>query len=275
MARQNESVMKAIGVLRLVAQSANPVRFTELQSSSGLAKSTLHSLLASLEASEMVRRGVTGYEIGLGAFDVGMKARVAASARDCARDALDSLLAEWGEVCHFGILSNGDVLYLDRRDSSQELRYVSAVGARKPAYATALGKAMLALCADSEIESLYPQALLALTPSTIADRKDLLAELARIRTLGYATEYEESTPGVGCIGVGTRCADALYGLSVTIPAQRLGRVQLPSMYPSLRRASEQFARTLGASAYLRSLNAPTETTLGAMSPRHFHKINPV
>lgn len=251
MARQNESVMKAVHVLQLIASATAPMRFTELQSSSGIAKSTLHSLLASLEASDMVRRRVAGYEIGLGAFDIGTKVRVAASARASAAEALDSLLEEWGEVCHFGILSHGDVLYLDRRDSSQELRYVSAVGARKPAYSTALGKAMLALCADAEIERIYPETLVSLTDATITDRAHLLAELREVRSRGYATEHEESTPGVGCIGAAVRCSGELYGISVTIPTQRLNGMSLNSIYPSLHHATDLLAQNLDASVYLR------------------------
>lgn len=252
MGRQNESVLKAIGVLRIVAESANPMQFTEIQSSTGLAKSSLHSLLASLETSGMIRRGAAGYEIGLSAFEIGTRVHAAGSARGCAADTLDSLRSEWGEVCHFGMLVEGDVLYLDRRDSPEQLRYIATVGARKPAYATALGKAMLALRADNEIEDLYPSALPTLTESTLRHRDVLVRELAQVRTVGYAVEREESTPGVGCIGVATQCCGIVYGLSVSIPIYRMDRIDVPSMYPLLRRGIELFERTMSASVYVRA-----------------------
>jgi DNA-binding IclR family transcriptional regulator len=181
-----------------------------------------------LETADFARRSAQGYEIGIAAFEVGTAIRAPASLRDAASPLLDELQA-LGEACHFGMLDGGDVVYLDRRDYSQDaLHYTAPIGTRKPAYATALGKAMLALKTDAEIESLYPEHLTALTPQTLTSRAELLTVLAGVRDNKYATESEESTPGVCCIGVAGHIRDVTYGLSITVPVVR---AQVPGLAP--------------------------------------------
>jgi IclR family transcriptional regulator, acetate operon repressor len=230
----NNSVDRALGLLRLLARARRPLRFADLQAQSGIPKGTLHALLASLEAADFVRRSADGYEIGIAAFEVGTAVQAPASLRAAASPLLDELLS-LGEACHFGMLDGGDVLYLDRRDYSRDaLHYTARIGSRKPAYATALGKAMLALTPDAQVESLYPGRLAALTPHTLTSRADLLRELAGIRERKYATESEESTPGVCCIGVAGRIRDTSYGLSITVPVVRLQAADLaPKFLPAL------------------------------------------
>jgi len=228
--RTNNSVDRALGLLRLLARERGPVRFADIQTRSGIPKGTLHPLLGSLEAADFVRRSARGYEIGMAAFEVGTAVRAPASLRGVASPLLDELLS-LGEACHFGVLDGGDVVYLDRRDSAQEaLRYTARIGSRKPAYATALGKAMLALKTDAEVESLYPGQLRVLTPRTLTSRAELLTALAGIRESKYATESEESTPGVCCIGVAGRIRDISYGLSITVPVARTRAADLAAKF---------------------------------------------
>jgi DNA-binding IclR family transcriptional regulator len=250
----NNSVDKALELLRLLARAQQPLRFTDLQLQSGIPRSTLHSLLGSLEAADFVRRSGPGYEISIAAFEIGTAVRAPASLRSAASPLLDELFAEHGESCHFGMFYEGDVVYLDRRDSTHALRYASRVGERKPAYATALGKAMLALDSDDEAEVFYPGGFRRLTPQTITSRSIFLDELTTARRQGYATESEESTPGVCCIGVASRMARVTYGLSITVPVQRARVADLPKFLPSLRRTMARLDGVLAASEWFGSVD---------------------
>lgn len=266
----NHSVDKALGLLRLLARAQVPMRFTELQNESGIARSTLHSLLGSLEAADFVRRSAAGYEISIAAFEIGTAVRAPASLRSAASPLLDELFAEHGESCHFGMLHEGDVVYLDRRDSTHALRYASRVGERKPAYATALGKAMLALHTDDEAKGFYPNGLSRLTPQTITESSVLLGELEMIRRQGYATESEESTPGVCCIGVASRTNAVVYGLSITVPVQRASISDLPKFLPSLGRTVARLDGVLGASEWLGSVRVAPSGVVAELNLAGIH-----
>jgi len=55
----NNSVDRALGLLRLLARARRPVRFADMQATTGIPRATLHSLLASLEAADFVRRSAS------------------------------------------------------------------------------------------------------------------------------------------------------------------------------------------------------------------------
>jgi DNA-binding IclR family transcriptional regulator len=82
----------------------------------------------------------------------------------------------------------------------------------------------------SRYEALYPDRLPVLTPRTLTSRAELLAVLAGVRERGYATESEESTPGVCCIGVAGQLRDVSYGLSITVPVVRMREPELAAKF---------------------------------------------
>jgi IclR family acetate operon transcriptional repressor len=246
----NHSVDRALSVLRLVAAAGRPLRFTELVDLTGIPKATLHGLLGSLEKARFLSRTQTGYQVGIAAFEVGTAMPVASSLRDAVAPVLDSLSAETKESCHLGVLVGTDVVYLDRRDTGEGLRFASRVGQRLPAHATALGKAMLASLDDVELAKRYPARLSRVTPRTIATRADLLEILAEVRSRGYAVESEESTPGIRCIGMPVVAPDAILGVSVTVPVQRASEAQLLDFLPVLTVASTRIQEITGARHWL-------------------------
>ncbi|MDA8291680.1 MAG: IclR family transcriptional regulator [Actinomycetota bacterium] len=249
----SRSVDRALQVLTLVARAGRPIRFVQLQRETRIAKGTLHGLVQSLTSAGFLQATVEGLVVGLTAFEVGTSVPVVRSARANADDALDELLARTGESSHFGTLVEGDVLYLNRRDATFDLRSASRIGDRKRAYGTALGKAMLALEDDETIESLYPDDLPALTPNSVRTRSDLLEHLQTARERGFASEREESTLGVRCIGMAFRAAGQLFGLSLTVPVQRMGEEELELLQPVLAEAVHAIEASMRASAWLRML----------------------
>jgi DNA-binding IclR family transcriptional regulator len=226
------------------------MRFTELVEATGIPKATLHGLLASLEAARFLSRTPGGYEVGITAFEVGTAMPVASSLRDAVAPVLDSLAAGTRESCHLGVLAGTDVVYLDRRDTGEGLRFASRVGQRLPAHATALGKAMLASLDDVELAKRYPARLHQVTERTVATRARLLELLAEVRRRGYALESEESTPGIRCIGMPIVTADSILGVSVTVPVQRASQADLLGFLPVLTSAVERIREVAGARRWL-------------------------
>jgi DNA-binding IclR family transcriptional regulator len=122
---------------------------------------------------------------------------------------------------HFARLDGADVVYLATRESQHYLRPFSRVGRRLPAYATSLGKAMLAERPDADVEKLVPADAAKLTEHTL-DRPSLLADLAAVRDRGYAIDDEEGTIGLRCFGVALRYdSPAVDAISCSVPIARL------------------------------------------------------
>ena len=82
-------------------------------------------------------------------------------------------------------------------------------------------QALLARLDDAALEELLGARLERRTASTITARKDLLAQLAEVRTRGWALDLEEHAVGICGIGVHIETGQSeQYALSVALPAAR-------------------------------------------------------
>lgn len=242
----NRSVDRALALVKLVATSSQPVRFVDLEQQSGLPKATLHQLIGSLlSAGWLSRDSDNGWlSIGLGAFEIGTRFPVQQNLREVAAPMLADLLAEFNETIHFGMLTEGDVVYIDRAVSTQTVRYAAPLGTRLPAYATGLGKAMLSSLPDEDVREFYPDGLHAITEHTITSLDDLIVELQATRDRGFALEDQESTPGVRCIGVLVPIQSRVLAMSMAIPVIRVTVNDLIAMAPRLQEAAATIADRL-------------------------------
>ncbi|MGC5167203.1 IclR family transcriptional regulator [Luteimicrobium sp. DT211] len=179
-----------------------------LAESLDLHKSSVHRTLAALAHRGYVDRSPDGaYRLGAAALALGATWAPAEHLPALVHPALVALCEAGEELVHLGVLVGTDVLYLDKVEPERPVRVWSAVGRRRPAARTALGRALLALGGD-----LPPDA-------TPADD----AAVARARRLGYAVEQEENEPGIACVGIAlVRAGVPVGALSVTVPAERMG-----------------------------------------------------
>lgn len=250
---RNRTVDRALTLLVLVSRAKRPLRFSDLQRQTGIPKGSLHALVQSLLDAGFLKASAGGMSIGFTAFEVGTSIPMVRWARSIADPALDELTAATRESSHFGTLVDGDVLYLNRRAASHDLLSISRIGQRKRAYGTALGKAMLSCLGDDELAAIYPAQLPPLTDSTLRTRDDLVAELVGCRQRGFASECEESTPGVRCIGMAISVGGMLFGLSLTAPVQRVSTSQMEEMQPLLAAAVENVDKAMRVSSWLGEL----------------------
>jgi DNA-binding IclR family transcriptional regulator len=139
------------------------------------------------------------------------------------------------------------VLYVDRADSPQALRWQLGVGERVPAHCSGLGKAILANVSADALERLLPARLESLTQNTITDRRAFLEDLRVTRRRGYALDDEEFMEGVRCVampimGPGN---EAVAAVSISGPAFRITEDVIRSETVSLREATASIGQQLG------------------------------
>ncbi len=219
-----KSADRTIELLELLAGYSEPLTLSEIHRELAYPKSSLFVLLRTLVARGWVetdRRG-TGYSIGVRALLVGTSYLDRDPVIRAATRVLEELRTEVNETVHLARLDGADVVYLASRESAHHLRLTSRVGRRVPAYATALGKALLSGRTDAEVDALLPAKLEPLTPQTVTDRDALFAELALVRERGYATERGQNTPGLGCFAVALEYRlPPIDAISCSVPYARL------------------------------------------------------
>jgi len=93
------------------------------------------------------------------------------------------------------------VVYLYKAEGTQSILTTATLGSRRPAYCTALGKAILANLPIEESDRIFEKPLEKLTDKTVVDRIRLHEEFADIRLNGYAVDDEGIEHGLYCLAV--------------------------------------------------------------------------
>jgi DNA-binding IclR family transcriptional regulator len=231
------AVDKAMSVLvAFGADASTGVGVSELARRAALPKSTTHRVLGTLERNGVVEKVGQLYRLGARLAELGRS--VYAHDHDRIRDAMIPFLADlWEathETVHLAALHGTDVLYLSKVYGHRQLKMPSRTGARLPAYATAVGKALLAHDPEA-LELTLARRLVPYTTRTVRHADALLAQLAEVREDGLAREDEEVVPGLSCIAVPVFGATGrpLAALSISVPISRID----PQVFePVLRRA---------------------------------------
>lgn len=208
-----------------------------------LPKPTVHRMLSQLESDGLLMRQPDGRHYGTGArlrefAETLMLNTVQHGAR---RAVLRHLVQETGETCNITAMSSNEVIYLDRVETSEPLRFLLRPGSRVPAHASASGKLILSqLSATGRRKAFGHSPLPAYTTKTITSPKALDAELDLIRAQGYAIDDEECLQGLVCIAVLVPSGGERSNMCVAAqaPVMRLNRQNAAGLLPALHRAAE-------------------------------------
>ncbi|MEI7027416.1 IclR family transcriptional regulator [Paenibacillus sp. y28] len=215
---------RADSILRLIRAEPSALKLMDLSKRLDINKSSMFSLLHTLEALQWVTRlpGDT-YAIGPGIGQFGSAYLQQFDLSRAFQQEAAASRTRIGETVQLACLDGRDILYLAKMEAPSPVRLASDPGMRLPAYATAMGKALLAELEDAEVLRLYPESGLAqLTPRTVPDAAALLAELARIRKEGLAYDDQEAVIGFCCVGAAVYDASgrAAAAVSFSMPAHQ-------------------------------------------------------
>jgi DNA-binding IclR family transcriptional regulator len=192
-------------MLSAFSSAAPRLSLGELAERVGLPKATVHRLAGSLVAMGFMEHGEDGgYSLGMKLSELGALARANLDVVTACSSALDALAAATQETV---LLASADwdaleLIVVDARMSPQTLSVVPATGERMPMPPGALCKALLLGLTSAETERvLAGMALPALTSKSHTDHAQLVNEIEKARSLGYAIGEEEYVEGVSGVAV--------------------------------------------------------------------------
>ena len=225
-----QSVERIFQLIESLAAHPAGAGLQRLAQDTGLAKSTVHRLLASLVSLGYAAQDENGrYRLTLKMFELSSGIVNSMDIMDVAKVHLERLAQRTGEAVHLVIRDGQDSVYIYKTESGP-MRMSSRVGLRSPLYCTGVGKAILATLPADEVAQIWqhttPQKL---TAHTIVEFDALQAQLTEVRTNGYAIDDEENELGVRCVavaipGVGGR-ADSAFSISGLAPYMTPERIR--------------------------------------------------
>lgn len=203
----NQSVERAISVLRVFLTGRPELRVSDVAKATGLGTSTASRLLATLETLEFVERDeVSGlYRLGTAPITLGGVALNQNPVHREARQIAQDLAASTGLGVNVAVRQGDSMFYLLNFEGRSAPRSFVLTGQRKPLYATGIGKCLLLGLGPAERRELIPEASMQpFTPKTITTHERLDQELATTISRGYGSEVEELAFGRACVAAPIR-----------------------------------------------------------------------
>ncbi|HET6872811.1 MAG TPA: IclR family transcriptional regulator [Sporolactobacillaceae bacterium] len=244
-----QSVERALEIIDLFDEYSTELKITEISNRLNLNKSTIHSLLKTLQKHGYIQqdRETGKYKLGLKLFERGNLAIQNLDIRAVCRKYLLEISKQTGHTLHLVIMDGKDAVYIDKIEGTSANVIYSRVGRRAPLHSTGAGKALVAFKAEEEWERIFDgYDLEKHTPQTITDKHALFEELNRIREQGFSYDKEENELGISCIAVPIRdhTGQVVAASSISMPTPKL-KNETERLLPLMMEAGENISKELG------------------------------
>ncbi|OGO62268.1 MAG: hypothetical protein A2029_05255 [Chloroflexi bacterium RBG_19FT_COMBO_47_9] len=240
---------KTLQILEALAILDKRATLQELVEQTGLPKSSVYVILATLETLRYVERDANNtYHLGPKAIQFGAAATQTANLSQLFHQAARKIVEECGETVQLAILDQAEVIYVAREDGTRQVQLVSRIGRRLPAHATGLGKALLAALPEDSFNALFANRQLSiLTAHTINSVSQLRAELNLVREQGYAQDNQESAEGLQCLAapIYDHSGHAVAAISVSFLSVRASSEHFQCILASIKNAAQEISMGMG------------------------------
>ncbi|MGM0445943.1 MAG: IclR family transcriptional regulator [Bacillota bacterium] len=245
-----KSVDRALNILEVVSHSKEALGVTELSNKMDLNKSTVYRMLNTLQYRGYIAQDNENdkYTTGLKLFELGSLAINDLDLRKTSVSYLEELMELTGETVHLGILDDGEVIYIEKVESSETIRMHSKIGKRVYAHNTSLGKILLAYSDDEVTENiLNNKGLPKTTENTITKQKKFKEHLRQVKKQGYAVDNEESEEGINCIAgpIFDHKGEITAAFSISVPKIRLNNDITKKYGDLILKYSQKISEALG------------------------------
>lgn len=245
-----QSVGRIFAILDLLAEGQAGATLSELALGAGAPKTSLVGLLAGLTEEGIVRRDETGrYHLGPAFISLAMRTVAGRELVTLARPFLSELVALTGETSVIGTLATDPhwLVYLDKQESPNPIRYAVDVGEQRELYCTALGKLLLAYFDDAALKNyLKHTTRKRFTATTLTAAAELGAELEAIRAQGMSRTRDERISGASGLAAPVTSGDGkvIAGLLIAGPSERMKK-HAKKNEKHLRDVAAELTRVLG------------------------------
>ncbi|MBA2943660.1 IclR family transcriptional regulator [Paenibacillus sp. CGMCC 1.16610] len=196
-----QALDRALKIMDLFDEYTTELKITEISARMELHKSTVHSLLKTLQMHGYINQDVeTGkYKLGLKLLEKGQLMLQSLDIRTAARKHLVALSEQTGQTTHLVILDGKEGVYLDKVEGEKAAIRYSRIGRRISLHSSAVGKVLSAFRTKDEIDALLRNYQFSkITDVTITGKDAFVNELNQVREQGYSIDNQENEPGVRC-----------------------------------------------------------------------------
>jgi IclR family pca regulon transcriptional regulator len=218
-----QSLERGLSVIRAFDDEHRELALSDVARATGLTRAAARRFLLTL-----VKLGYVGFDGKLFSLrprilELGFAYLSSLTLPEVAQPHMESLVAQVNESSSISVLDETEIVYVVRVPTRRIMTITIAVGTRLPAYATSMGRVLLAGLDDEELEQRLGRIELEpLTSRTVTDRVRFRELLENVRRQGYAMVDQELEDGLRSAAVPIHDAEgrAAAALNVSVHASR-------------------------------------------------------
>jgi IclR family transcriptional regulator, pca regulon regulatory protein len=245
-----QSLERGLAVIRSFSADHSRMTLSEAARAAGLTRATARRVLHTLDVLGYVTTDGRTFALAPRVLDLGYAYLSSFQVGEIAQAAMEELSGSAHESVSTAVLDGTEIVYVARVPTSRIMRIGLSIGSRLPAYATSMGRVLLADLSRSQVEDVLDRSeLVARTANTVTDRSALVAIIDQVREQGYAIVDEELEDGVRSIAAplrdrrGRTVAALNIGTQVSrVTKLRLTKELLPQLLATAHAISGQLAK---------------------------------
>jgi IclR family pca regulon transcriptional regulator len=236
-----QGLERGLAVIQAFNHETPSMTLSEVARRTDLPRATARRILLTLEGLGFVRCDGRRFALSPRVLSLGWSYLSSLNLWEIARPFMQDLSAEVEETCSACTLDLPDIVFVARVPSRRILMMSLGVGSRLPAYATAMGRVLLASLPDEQVAAhLRSAPLEPLTHRTTTEPDRLLAIVRAVREQGFALVDEELELGLRSLSVPLRTMDGrtLAALNLCAAGARVSVEELHARHlPAMRRTA--------------------------------------
>jgi IclR family pca regulon transcriptional regulator len=214
-----QSLARGLLVIRAFDEDHAELTLSDVARITGMTRASVRRFLHTLVDLGYMRSDGRKFSLRPKILELGYAYLSSLSLPELAMPHLEQLVEKVHESSSVSVLDGDEVVYVARVPTKRIMRIAISVGTRFPAYATSMGRVLLAGQSDDWLDGYLASAdLRPITRHTIADAKVLRTELMRIRRDGFALVDQELEEGLRSVAAPVRDPDGKVIAAVNLSA---------------------------------------------------------
>lgn len=242
------SLEKGLAIIEAFGSHKGPLTLTQAAAITGHTKAAVRrSLLTLCKLGYAVQTG-RDFQLAPRSLRLGHAYVASGTLTKVAQPILEMTSERTRESASIAVLDSQDAVFVARSTHRRSLSNGLGVGARLPAYCSATGRVLLSGKPGAEVKFILNRmSRPALTPHTRTSVTEILKEIERVHSRGYAISDEELEIGLRSIAVPIRTGkgELIAAMSLSVATNRMTREQIVGqLLPELETARRRFAELL-------------------------------
>lgn len=222
-----QSLERGLAVIRAFDGDRRSLTLSDVARETGMSRASARRFLHTLVELGYVATDGREFTLRPALLELGYAYLSSLTLPDLATPHLEKLSEQVGESSSVAVLDGADIVYVARVATRRIMSASIRVGTRFPAYATSMGRAILAhaepAALDAYLATAAPSGMLPpLTSRTITDPGELRTVLAEVREQGWALVDQELEDGLRSVAAPLRdgTGHVVAAVNVSAPVRR-------------------------------------------------------